>query len=166
MISLSWQGWIWLFVMAALIHNLEEAIWLPRWRGFALARRWGVTARAFRFATAAISALTIGAGLAATIQGPRGVGAYLICGIAFAMVLNVVFPHLLACAWTKSYAPGAGTSLLLVAPAGVSLIATSLAGRLVEPPVFLWAGPAVATGLAASSAFLLTVGRLLQGSTA
>jgi hypothetical protein len=61
MVSLSWHGGIWLFVMVATIHNLEEAIWLPHWPGFAVTRRWGVTACAFRFATVAIGALTIGA---------------------------------------------------------------------------------------------------------
>jgi hypothetical protein len=110
MSSFSFPLLLWLFVAAMALHNLEETIYLPSWPGFGLGGRIKISAFAFGFAANALTVLAIVCAVMAQISGPGGLGMYLICGFALAMVLNVVFPHLLQTLWTRSYAPGTATS--------------------------------------------------------
>lgn len=156
----------WLFVLAIAVHNLEEALWLPAWsqrKGLQHTARWHrpVGATEFRFAVIVLTAAGAGVALAASLGGKGSVGAYLLSGYALAMLLNVVFPHLLACLVLREYAPGTLTALLLNLPVCALLLELALREGYVDARVFLWAGPLVVLGIAGSIPLLFAIGRRL-----
>lgn len=160
--SLSLLGW--LFAFGVVVHNAEEALFLPAWS--ALAGRWHapVGATPFRFAVAVLSAAVLLAAWLASAGGPQSFGAYFLTGYALAMVLNVLVPHLAATVALRSYAPGTATAALLNLPLGGWLVYRSLAERYVEPSMFVVSGPATVLGIVASIPLLFALGRKLSRS--
>lgn len=157
---LSWPAAVWLFIASTALHNLEEAIWLPGFTGFAPLA--SVPPRAFRFAAAALTLLFGAAGALAIGGGAHSLGAYLICGLALAMSVNAVAPHLALSLARRSYMPGSATALALVLPSGVFLMGKSLGEDYLSPRVFAAAGPATALLLLLVTIGLLRVGVLLE----
>ncbi|PWB84241.1 MAG: hypothetical protein C3F11_02350 [Methylocystaceae bacterium] len=159
-----WPSAIWLFVVATAIHNLEETIWLPSWRG-SRPLPWTkipVDRFVFGFAANSLSVLFFLFGVLAVDAGPNSLGAYLICGSALAMALNVFFPHLAISIWTRSYAPGAATAALLVLPASSVLIINSIQDHYIDLATFMVTGPLTVLGLVISIPALFLVGRAMQ----
>lgn len=69
-----------------LLHNLEEAIWFPKWSQ--QAGKWHSKVKAeFRFVVIALTALAY----LFTYLGPQSIWAYLTSGYMLAMLLNVFF---------------------------------------------------------------------------
>jgi hypothetical protein len=154
-----------LFVLATASHNIEEALWLPAWSQ--RARRWRapVGAWEFRFAVLVLTAAAGVAALLAHAGGKGSIGAYLVSGYALAMLLNVVFPHVLATLVLREYAPGTLTALLLNLPVCALLLEHALRERYVEPQVFLWAGPLTVLAIVGAIPLLLAIGRRLAVQT-
>lgn len=153
----------WAFVLAVAAHNLEEALWLPAWSQRAGRWHYPVGAEEFRFAVVVLTAAAVGAALLAHVGGKGSIGAYLISGYALAMLLNVVFPHMLASLILREYAPGTLTALLLNLPVCALLLEHALRERYVEARVLLWAGPLVVAAVAGSVPLLFAVGRMVAG---
>ena len=141
------------------MHNLEEAIWLPAWSEGAGKWHARVGAREFRFAVTALTVLAWGVALSAHLGGRESVGAYLLAGYALAMLLNVVAPHLVATAFTRSYAPGTATAVLFNLPACALVLQAALRDGYVRPGVFIYVGPACVLALLASIPMLFAIGR-------
>lgn len=136
----------WLFAAAVTIHNLEEAIWLPRWAANAGRYHVPVSAKQFRFA---VLALTLAAwGVVAWSSAGSVVADYLVSGYALAMLVNVVFPHLAATFGLRRYAPGTATAVLFNLPVTALLLQQAFAEGRIEPNTFLWAGPLTAIVIA------------------
>jgi hypothetical protein len=148
----------WLFVLAIALHNLEEAVWLPAWSKAGGRLRRPVDAPSFRFAVLVLTFAAAGCVLLAAAQGPGSTGAYLLCGYALAMLVNVVVPHLAVSLATGTYAPGTGTAVLLNLPAGAWLLHRGFAEGWVSAGAFAIAGPLTALALAASIPLLLALG--------
>ena len=150
-----------LFVLAVLLHNAEEALWLPRWS--ARAGRWyrPVGAAPFRFAAAALSALVIAVAVAGLVWGPHSLPAYLMFGLVFAMSANALFPHLAATLVMRRYMPGTATGVLLNLPLGCLLLQRAVAQDWVSPNTLAWSAPTVAVGLVLAIPVLFTLGRHL-----
>ena len=155
----------WLFVLAVALHNLEEAIWLPDWSQRAGRWHYPVGAREFRFAVAVLTLAAVGTAWAASMGGKGGVGAYLVCGYALAMLVNVIFPHVLATVVLRQYAPGTLTAVALNLPACTLLLEHALREQYVEARVLLWAGPLVVFAIAGSIPLLFVAGRQVAGGT-
>ena len=139
----------WLFVAAITIHNIEEALLLPEWSKSA--GRWHapVAASTFRFAVAVLTVLApLCVGLALW-QGKESLGAYLVCGYALAMLLNVVVPHLAGSLALGRYVPGTASAVLLNFPATTWLLHEAFAQSYISTERFLVAGPMVVIGLVA-----------------
>lgn len=149
----------WLFTCGALLHNLEESLWLPRWS--AHATRWyrPVPVSVFRIAASMLSLIFVAVTLAATLSPPRGVAAYLMAGYALAMALNALFPHLLATIAQHRTMPGTATGVLLNLPLGVFYLHRALAEQAIEWHVFRWAGPLVVVGFLALMPLLFALAR-------
>ena len=149
----------WLFTAGVLVHNTEEALYLPAWA--AHAGRWHVPvgSNEFRFAVAVLSVALVGVVVAASVSGPGSLAAYLLCGYVLAMVLNAVVPHLVASVATRRYMPGTATALVFNLPLGSLLLKRALAENYIEFNVFAWAGPAVALAILASIPLLFALGR-------
>ena len=153
----------WLFAVGVLAHNVEEAFLLPAWSSYATGR-WQaapVESDVFRFAVAVLTALVFIAAWLASVGGPGSFGSYFITGYALAMVLNVIFPHLIATIMLRGYAPGTTTALLLNLPLGGWLVYRSLAESYVNPTVFAVSAPLIVLGLLASIPLLFAIGRRL-----
>ena len=81
------------------------------------------------------------------VGGKGSVGAYLVGGYAFAMLLNVVFPHLLATLFKREYAPGTATAIALNLPISSMLLYQGFEEGFIEQSMFVYAGPMVVIGL-------------------
>lgn len=155
----------WLFPVAITLHNIEEAIWLPAWSKSA--GRWHrpVDPSVFRFAVAVLTALAFVVTLWSAMGGPGSVGTYLLTGYALGMLLNVLFPHLLATVALRSYMPGLATSLLLNLPVTVLLLRRAFGEGHVRLPPFAYVGALVCLGLLLSIPLLFAVGKRLMRRT-
>jgi ABC-type Fe3+-siderophore transport system permease subunit len=152
---------IWVFTLGVCLHNAEEAYFAEALSEHAdrLRRRIGPTT--FRFALLALCVVFLIVATAATIGGPRSVGAYLIAGFALAMVINAVVPHLVATIAARRYAPGTATAVLLNLPLGLFLLLRSLKRGDVDPAVFVYSGPLTALGVLILIAPLVLLARKL-----
>jgi len=154
----------WTFVLAVAIHNTEEAIWLPAWS--VTAGRWHrpIGESEFRFAAAALTILAAVVAALAELQGKQSLGAYLLCGYALAMLLNVVVPHVFATLAMFRYAPGTGTAVFINLPVTALLLRAALAEGYIERIKFIWVGPLVVLGVIALIPLLFWAGRITLGT--
>ena len=129
---------IFLFPLAITLHNIEEAIWLPKWSGHAARFHRPVGAFEFRFAVLAVTLLAYAATLAFWLCPGTDIFRWALYGFTGAMMLNSLFPHLAATIVLKRYAPGTATGLLLNIPAGVIIIREAMhAGAITWPELAL-----------------------------
>jgi len=148
-----------LFSFAVSAHNFEEALFLPEWSQRAGRWRVAVGVAEFRFA---VIVLTIAAWLcaaAALVGGRESVGAYLVCGYALAMLLNVFAPHLAATLALRAYMPGTATGVLLNLPACANLLVMAFRENYVATQPFAYVGIAVVVALVGSVPLLFALGR-------
>lgn len=105
-----------LFVLAISIHNIEEALWLPAWSKYAQRFTKQIEAQEFRFAVIVVTILALLA-TSAFIAFPQiEFTSYIYFGFLGAMMINVIFPHLIATIALRKYAPGLISGLLLILP--------------------------------------------------
>lgn len=150
-----------LFVAAVLLHNAEEAIWLPAWSKHA--GRWhpGVGPVEFRFAAVLLSVLLIASAVAGIASGPRSAAAYLLFGYVFAMTANAVVPHAAVTLASRRYMPGTATGLALNLPLGCLVLRSALADGWVSLRAIAVVAPAVTVVLILAIPLLFSLGRLL-----
>lgn len=158
---MTFQTAAWLFATAFALHNLEEAIFLPKWSR--TAGWWSITVDpfAFRFAVSIISIVA----LFVAAHADMALGVYILCGFAGTMIFNTFIPHLAATLVMRRYAPGAATGFLLVLPTATLLLREAFAQHRIKLDVFLWVGPLVALALLASVPVLFRTGRRLRAAT-
>jgi hypothetical protein len=137
----------WLAPLAFAIHNLEEAIWLPRWSR--RAGRWHpvVGDGPFRFAVIVLSSEAVAITAWSARGGPRSRGAALSGGLSVMLIANAIVPHLAATIAQRRYTPGTATALAINVPVATSLLREALAERYVAP-ASLARGAAVTIGVA------------------
>jgi len=159
MIQFNFTTLTWLFAISITLHNLEEAIWLPKWS--ISAGRWHppVEPTVFRFSVLILTLFAYVFSILASIGGKLSIGAYLISGYAFAMLLNVVFPHLLTTIALKKYAPGLTTALFLNFPVTLSLLYYAVNERYIDLKKFYIIGPVVTLGILGSIPVLFRIGK-------
>lgn len=157
---MAWETLAWLFAVAVTLHNVEEAVFLPRWSRHAGRWHLPVGAAEFRFAVAVLALLAyVCAWLSVT--GSR-IGTYVLCGYALAMFLNVFIPHLAATAALRRYAPGTATALAFNLPVTSLLLAGAVEQRRIDLAIFAWAGPLTVGGIMLSIPALFMIGRALS----
>ncbi len=156
----------WLFAISVTVHNIEEAIWLPRWS--VAAGRWHhpVEPAVFRFAVLALTLFACIVPILATIGGKLSIGAYLVSGFALAMLLNVFFPHLIATVALRKYAPGLATAVVLNLPVTLGVLVAAVKEGYIDLQSFYLAGPAITLGIAGSIPVLFFIGKNLWGHSA
>jgi hypothetical protein len=152
-----------LFALAVTLHNIEEALLLPKWSQSAGRWHHPVGAREFRFAVAVLTVFAYVVAYLAAAGGRESVGAYLLAGYALAMLLNVFFPHVLATLVMCRYAPGTVTALLLNLPITVLLLHRGIQEGYVQVHRLAWMGPSVVAGILAAIPVLFAIGRLKPG---
>lgn len=153
----------WLFALVITLHNIEEAVLLPTWSKTAGKWHHPVGALEFRFAVIVLTVLAYVVVWLATASGKESVGAYLLAGYALAMLLNVFFPHVIATAVMRRYAPGTFTALLLNLPVTLLLLQKGLQNGYVHIQRLVWVGPLMIVGILAAIPVLFAIGRRLPG---
>jgi F0F1-type ATP synthase assembly protein I len=151
----------WLFTCGVLLHNTEEALYLPAWS--ADAGKWykPVAAPQFRLAALILSAVFIGITTAASLSAAGGAAAYVMAGYVLAMVVNAFVPHVFATVLMRRYMPGTATALLLNLPLGIIYLRAALQQRHIAWHTFCWAGPLVAAVIAGLLLPLFAISRRL-----
>lgn len=150
-----------LFTIGVLAHNAEEALTLPAWSS--QVGRWArpVTAREFAFAVVALSLALVFLTVKALSAGAGSLWAYLFAGYVFAMVVNVVVPHLLLTCILKRYAPGTATALLFNLPLGSAFLFLAVAQGFVEMRALWWVAPLTTLVIVGAIPLLFSIGRWL-----
>jgi len=112
-----------LFILGFSLHNIEEALWLPEWSKHAKTFHQEITANQFRFAVIMITAIGYLITFQYLIFAERSIiSQYLYLGFVLMMILNTIFPHLIATIALKKYAPGLLTGILLNVPIGLYIL--------------------------------------------
>ena len=110
----------WAFPVVVTLHNLEEAVWLPKlWQERAW--RLPVNAAEFRAIAAVVAALAYLVTYMSVHQGKKSTGAYVFAIFLALMLVNSIW-HLTATLYLSHYAPGVVTAVFLVAPVTIYLL--------------------------------------------
>jgi hypothetical protein len=112
--SNDWPLLMWIFPLATLSHNLEEAIWLPAWSQHGSHLHPPVEPFPFRFAVMSLSLLAFVLTYLASRGGRRSLELY--AAYSAAMLANVVVPHVLQSVLERAYTPGLATALAVNLP--------------------------------------------------
>ncbi len=112
-----------IFLFGFTMHNVEEALWLPKWSKNAKYFHPEVESNVYAFAMMMTIILGIIITLLEIIYGKNNLFfQYMYLGLIGLMVVNAVAPHLIAAIVLKKYAPGLATGILLNLPIGIILI--------------------------------------------
>ncbi|CAM4452032.1 HXXEE domain-containing protein [Paenibacillus tarimensis] len=104
------------FCLAITLHNIEEALWLPKWSQQPSRFQKPVTAGEFHFAVIVITALAYLSAFSHVYLPEAAFTKWIFIGFLGSMIINAVFPHLIATVVMKKYAPGLLTGLLINIP--------------------------------------------------
>lgn len=104
------------FCLAITLHNLEEALWLPKWSQLDSSFQNTVTPNEFHFAVLIITALAYLVAFLYMNFSESNIIKWAFIGFIGSMIFNAIFPHLIATLLMKTYAPGLATALLLNIP--------------------------------------------------
>lgn len=154
----------WTFPVAFALHNIEEAIWIPRFSKSAGRYHTPVGAFEFRFALTILTLLAIVITLFFFRGGKESVSCYLFFAFNLGMFVNVFFPHLAATVALRKYCPGLLTGVLVLAPTTLSLLLYGFGNGYVHSPAFWLVAVPFAAAVAGSIPFLFRAGRALQGT--
>lgn len=108
----------WLFPIAAMLHNGEEAITMPAWdlRHAAQLPVRPPGALEMRIAFLALTLAAFGVTYLSARKGPQSIWAYLTFGYMIAFLVNVFVPHVPVSIVLRGYAPGVVTAVLINLP--------------------------------------------------
>jgi hypothetical protein len=104
------------FCLAITLHNLEEALWLPKWSQLDSSFQKTVTPNEFHFAVLIITALAYLVAFLYLNFSESKIIKWAFIGFIGSMIFNAIFPHLIATLLMKTYTPGLATALLLNIP--------------------------------------------------
>ncbi|NMM52868.1 HXXEE domain-containing protein [Paenibacillus aquistagni] len=104
------------FCLAITLHNIEEAIWLPKWSQQSSRFQKPVTTSEFHFAVIFITILAYLSAFSFLYMPESDFAKWIFIGFLGSMIFNAIFPHLIATVVMKKYAPGLLTGLLLNIP--------------------------------------------------
>jgi hypothetical protein len=129
---MSFNNLQWLFAIAVTLHNLEEGLWFPQWSQKVSGWPHPVGKFPFRLAAIVLTGLAYFLAYLSALGGKGSLGAYLLAGYGFAMLVNVFFPHAIATARFRQYMPGLATALLLNLPITAALLYCAVTENYVE----------------------------------
>lgn len=123
---------MWLFPLATLAHNLEEAIWLPAWSQHGSHLHPPVEPFPFALSVMTLSLLAFVITYLASRGSRRALELY--AAYSAAMLANVVVPHVIQSVLERAYTPGIATALAINLPLNTYLLwALVLRDKRVSP---------------------------------
>lgn len=122
-----------LFCFAITLHNMEEAVWLPKWSQQASKFHKPVTPSEFHFAVFVITMLAYLSAFYFFYNQTSELAKWFFIGFLGSMIVNAIFPHLIATILMKKYAPGLLTGLFLNIPINSFIIV-----QIFQKSYFTW----------------------------
>jgi Protein of unknown function with HXXEE motif len=122
-----------LFCFAITLHNMEEAVWLPKWSQQASKFHKPVTPSEFHFAVFVITMLAYLSAFYFFYNQASELAKWFFIGFLGSMIVNAIFPHLIATILMKKYAPGLLTGLFLNIPINSFIIV-----QIFQKSYFTW----------------------------
>jgi hypothetical protein len=153
----------WAFPVAFALHNIEEAIWMPRFSRSAGRYQAPVGAFEFIFAVTILTLLAIVITVFLFRGGKESISSYLFFAFNAGMLLNVLFPHAVATVALRKYCPGLLTGVLVLAPTTLSLLVYGFSNGYVHSPTFWLIAIPFAALVVVSIPLLFKVGRAVKG---
>jgi hypothetical protein len=162
--SAEFRSILWLLPVSLTIHNVEEWIWLPGWSTEVGLFESPVSPAAFRFALVVVTAAGWLVAILAAGAEKGSLRVYALVGAAAVLLLNVIFPHLLATVVLGTYAPGVASAVLVNSWASVLILRAAVrdgyATRKGVVVATAWTALILVPGVAAS----FWVGGILEAS--
>ncbi|MDR3627179.1 MAG: HXXEE domain-containing protein [Ignavibacteriaceae bacterium] len=150
-----------LFLLGFTLHNLEEAVWLPKWSEHAKKFHKPVSSNEFIFADIIITMLGyIFTGLDILFYNPGNILHYFYLGFIGMMGINSIFPHLAATLVIKKYSPGLLTGLFLNLPLSIIITAEYL-NTGINPYLLITSIVIVSSSVLVSLKYLFKLGHQL-----
>ena len=119
---------LWIFFpLAITLHNLEEALWLPRWSHHAKRFHPPVEQNEFVFAVIVVTLLAYLTTFLAMAFPSVFILRLIFFGVLGMMILNAFVPHLAATIALRRYAPGLVTGLFLMVPVDSIILTQAIA---------------------------------------
>ena len=120
------------FIFSITLHNLEEALWLPQWSKLSTKFQKRVEKNEFHFAVIVITTLAyLSTGL--FLNFPHmSILKYIYFGFVGAMIINVIFPHLISTVLMKVYSPGILTGIFLIIPMNFLIINNAVNDNIIN----------------------------------
>lgn len=107
---------VYIFPIAITLHNIEEALWLPKWSQHAAKYQKPVKRNEFHFAVLCVTILAYLISFSYVFNSHIEIIKYAFWGFVGAMIINAVFPHLIATIVLRKYAPGVLTGVFINIP--------------------------------------------------
>ncbi|OXS78308.1 HXXEE domain-containing protein [Domibacillus enclensis] len=152
------------FCFAITLHNIEEAIWLPEWSQQSSRFQKPVTSSEFHFAVIFITILAYLSAFSFLYVPESDAAKWIFIGFLGSMIINAIFPHLLATVLMKKYAPGLLTGLLLNLPVNSFIIYQMFSNHLIVWKELILSTIAVGMILLALIPFLFKAGSKITPS--
>lgn len=153
---------LWVFFpLAITLHNLEEALWLPKWSKYAKQFHAPIEANEFHFAVIIVTILAYLSSFLALAFPSMPLWKYTFHGFLGAMILNTFIPHLVSTIILRRYSPGLATGLLLLVPINSLILYQSVMSGSVTLPNLILSVFAVATILLSLLPLLFRIGRMV-----
>jgi len=123
---------IWIFPLTITLHNIEEALWLPSWSQKVNRYHKPVGKNEFYFALICVTLLAYLFSFLYMLYANNGIIRYVYFGFVGSMILNAIFPHLIATIVLRQYAPGVITGILLNVPCYSLLISFAVKSNVIS----------------------------------
>lgn len=125
---------LWVFFPIAItLHNLEEAVWLPKWSKHAERFYKLVESNVFYFAAIFVTILAYLSTFLAVAFPSSWLWKYIFHGFLGAMILNTIVPHLASTIILRRYSPGLVTGLFLLIPVNSIILYQSVVVGYIKP---------------------------------
>jgi len=129
-----------LFLFAFTIHNLEEGIWLTRQQSSDKSKvkmHKAVTQDEFLFGLFWVTSLAYLVTALYIFYPEVGLFKFAYFGFVGAMILNILFPHLISTLIERCYSPGLFTGIVVIIPINGLIVKTGIALGVITIPQFI-----------------------------
>jgi hypothetical protein len=149
------------FIFGITLHNVEEALWLPKWSARSSRFQKPVGENEFRFAVLIITMLAyLATGL--FVLAPNVlVFKCVFLGFVGAMAINVLVVHLASTVILRKYSPGLATGLFFMLPFNLIILANAVQSSIAGVLEIILSTIIMAILLVALIPILFTAGKIL-----
>lgn len=124
-------SWIF-FPIAITLHNIEEAIWLPKWSTQGHRFQKPIEANEFYFAVIIVTIIAYLASFFAILFPDSWFWTHFFHGFLGAMILNTFMPHLASTIVLRKYSPGLISGLFLLLPINSVILYQSVTFGIIQ----------------------------------